>query len=164
MSLGSMRESADRITLYCAAYLADQGRYCNTSWAPSWEQMIQYFGLDFEIWKDRARFLAMFECPNCGAPAHSLTLLPPAGTPGMGGPGKAHDHGTPNPVEMARLRAEYEHDSAIYNARREGFEQMHRNAKEAEKAKRKQARDRESGRDPIGPPNPWAHRKKGRWL
>ena len=72
MSLGSMRERGESISLYCAAYLGT--RACNTTWTPSWDQMIQYFGLDFEISSDRARFLAMFECPNCGAPAFSLTV------------------------------------------------------------------------------------------
>ena len=78
---------------------------------------------------------------------------------GMG----SHSHGPPDPIEMAKLRAEWENDQAISAMRRADYEKMHRDAKEAAKAKRKQQRDLESGRDLIGPPNPWKHRK-GRWL
>lgn len=161
MSLRSLRDNGDRITLFCAAYLADEGRWCAKSWEPGFDQMIQYFGLDFEISEDRARFLSMFECPKCGAPPHSLTWG--INAPFMMQDMRSHNHGPPNPVEMAKLRAEYEHDKAIYETRRSDYEKMHRDTKEAAKAKRKQQRDLESGRDLIGPPNPWKHRK-GRWL
>lgn len=159
MSLRSLRDNGDRITLFCAAYLADEGRWCATSWEPGFDQMIQYFGLDFEISEDRARFLSMFECPRCGAPPHSLTWS--INAPFMMQDMRSHNHGPPNPSEMARLRAEYEHDSAIYNSRRADYEKMHRDAKEAEKARRKFLRDLETGRQIIGPPNPRAGRKKG---
>lgn len=162
MTLRSLRDNGDRITLFCDTYLEDKGRWCATGWEPGYDQMIQYFGLDFEIAQDRERFLSMFECPNCGAAPY--TLIWSVNAPGMMRGMGSHDHGPPNPVEMAKLRAEYEHDNAIYTARREAFARAHREAKEAEKVKRKQKRDLESGRDLIGPPNPWAGRKRGRWL
>ena len=81
MTLRVMRDNGDIITLHCEAYLSDLGRYCVTAWEPGWDQMIQYFGLDFEIATDRRRFLAMFECPKCGAPAATLTWA--INAPGM---------------------------------------------------------------------------------
>ncbi len=81
MTLRQMRDNGDRISLHCEAYLSELGRYCNTTWEPGLDQMIQYFGLDFEIALDRKRFLAIFNCPNCGAPASTLTRA--INAPGM---------------------------------------------------------------------------------
>lgn len=161
MSLRSLRDNGDRITLYCDTYLADKGRFCSTGWEPGFDQMVQYFGLDFEISERRSEFLAMFECPNCGAAPYTLSWG--INAPGMMRGMASHDHTPPNPAEMAKFRAEYEHDKAIYEARREAFAQTQREIKETAKAKRKFMRDLEAGRDLIGPPNPRAGRK-GRWL
>ena len=161
MTLNSMREGGEEISLYCAAYLSDLGRYCNTTWYPTWDQMIQYFGLDFEISTDRARFLAMFECPNCGATAYTLTLTP-ADTYGTMMRGMAsHNHidsRTAEEKDESRRIA-----ALIVQRTAEQVEQV-RAQRRANKAAEKARRDRESGKDPIGPPSPWAHRKKGRWL
>lgn len=81
MTLQDMRDNGDSITLHCHEYLPDLGRYCVASWEPGFEQMIQYFGLDFEIAAERKRFLSMFECPQCGAPA--ATLIWSINAPGM---------------------------------------------------------------------------------
>ena len=90
MTLRQMRDNGDCITLHCHAYLADLGRYCMGNWEPGFEQMIQYFGLDFEIAADRRRFLAMFECPKCGAPAATLTWS--INAPGMHRGVESHGH------------------------------------------------------------------------
>lgn len=161
-TLAHLRDSGDRIILYCAALRRDLNRWCNTSWEPGLDQMIQYFGLDFEIHADRARFLAMFECPNCGAPAYTLTYAVNAS--GMMHDMGSHNHGAPNPVEMAKIMAEYAQGSAMAEAHRANVDRMRQEALAAEKARKKLQRDLETGRQIIGPPNPWAGRKKGRWL
>ena len=156
MSLGSMRESGECISLYCAAWLGSQA--CNTTWTPGWEQMIQYFGLDFEIPADRARFLAMFECPNCGAPAFSLTFRPAMDTPGMGG-GYGYNHAPPLSIDEATRR----YHALEAERKRMGIksnEEINAEARARLKAQRLAER---RGEHFIGPPNPWAHRK-GRWL
>jgi hypothetical protein len=81
MTLGLMRSNGDQVHVHCEAYHSELGRYCNTTWEPGLDQMIQYFGLDFEISAARKRFLSMFECPNCGAPASTLTYM--VNAPGM---------------------------------------------------------------------------------
>jgi hypothetical protein len=81
MTLRQIRDNGDRIYLHCEAYLGELGRWCNTTWEPGLDQMIQYFGVDFEISSDRKRFLSMFECPSCGAPASTLTYM--VNAPGM---------------------------------------------------------------------------------
>ena len=155
-TLGAMRERGERISLYCAAYLG--GRHCNTTWHPSWDQMVQYFGLDFEISSDRDRFLAMFECPNCGSPAYSITLRPPADTLGMGG-GYGHDHGQPLTIEEATRR----HHEFEAERKRLGIKSIAEANAESRALLRAQKRAEKAGDCFIGPPNPYAHRKRGRW-
>ena len=160
MTLRAMRDNGDAITLHCTAYLEAQGRWCNTSWQPGWDSLIQYFGLDFEIANDRARFLATFECPACGAPAATLTWS--INAPGlMRGVADAPAHAdtrTPEEIETDR-RVEAEVVVETDRRIREAQEQRQR-ARELRKARKAI----ESGKDLIGPPNPWAYRTKGRWL
>ncbi|ODT80588.1 MAG: hypothetical protein ABS76_15535 [Pelagibacterium sp. SCN 64-44] len=157
-----MRDNGDRITLYCDRYLAVKGRNCSTGWEPGFAQMIQYFGLDFEIPSDRARFLSMFECPNCGAVPNTLSWA--INARGIISGEGSHDHGPADPVEMAKLRSAYELNRAIYEAQEKEFRRLHDEARAIEKERCKQQRDIESGRDIIGPPSPWRYRKRGRWL
>ncbi len=156
-TLAHLRDSGDRIILYCAALRRDLNRWCNTSWEPGLDQMIQYFGLDFEIHADRARFLAMFECPNCGAPAYTLTYMVNAS--GMMHDMGSHNHGRPDPIETARIRAELEQGRAIAEMHQANADAMRQEALAAEKARKKLQRDLETGRQIIGPPNPWKYRK-----
>ena len=152
-----MKARGEGITLYCAAHRGIQP--CNTSWAPGWDQMIQYFGLDFEISAERARFLAMFECPNCGAPAYSLTFRPGMETPGMGG-GYGYNHTPPLSIEEATRRY-HEMEAERKRLGIKSNEEINAQARAKLKA---QKRAQRRGEDFIGPPSPWAFRKKGRWL
>jgi hypothetical protein len=160
-TLGAHRDYGSRLTIYCNTI---NPRYCGNSWSPSMDQMVQYFGVDFDPGERRPEFLRRFVCEKCGQRDVATIWLPPADTPGLATGVGSHDHGPPNPAEVARIRAEYERGKAIAEAHKANADRMRQEALAAEKAKKKLQRDLESGRQIIGPPNPWAGRKKGRWL
>lgn len=112
--------------------------------------MIQYFGLDFEISSDRARFLAAFECPDCGARPHSLTWG--INAPGMHRGFETHPVGdlrTPQEKEAARLAYLEIVERAACQVREAQNNRIAR--RQAEKARKAI----ESGKDLIGPPSPF---------
>lgn len=160
-TLGELRDRGERLTIYCHTI---SPRYCGNSWSPSMDQMVQYFGVDFDPVKQRQEFLRRLICEKCGQRDIATIWHPPANTPGLATGVGSHNHGPPNPADMARIRAELEQGRAITEMHRASANRMRQEALAAEKAKKKLQRDLETGRQIIGPPNPWGGRKNGRWL
>jgi hypothetical protein len=155
-TLGQMKASGEVLTLYCEP---SEGPPCHHRTTPSIDQLIQYFGVDFDVVANRAAFLARFSCQNCGRRFASLRLGVAAGTVGTTG-GYGHDHQPPLTVEEATRRY---HEMEAERRRLGIKSNAELNAESRAKllAEKRAAR---SGADFIGPPNPWAHRKRGRWL
>lgn len=163
MSLRVFRDLGYRITFYCEGYTTR--RACSIGWPGSWDQLIQYFGLDANPLAPE--ILPMVTCPSCERPGDGLTIHPPEKNPGQ--PWVAWDWQgrEATPAERAYREAQLEefrinaaHAEVARQVAKERFDQAQAEAKER---KRIEAA-RERGIFLIGPPNPWAYRKKGRWL
>lgn len=156
MLLGQMRDEGWRLHLSCNHH--DGERWCHGNWMPSWDQVIQYFGVEFEISSDRQRFLAMFECPKCGHRPYTVHIQLPEGTPGMMRGMVSHSHTPPPPDEREAMRRESERIRELTAQQlRDAAAQRERRA-----ATRKMERDLAKGIAPIGPPNPFLGRKAPR--
>jgi hypothetical protein len=159
-TLGYLKARGERLSIHCEGRVG--GPVCVHYTQPSIDQLIQYLGVDFDITQHRAEFLSRFRCNVCGSRAGSLQVVPSADTAGImyGGPGGAHRHDEPLPIEEATRR----HLDFEAERKRMGIKT---NA-EIAAYWRKWRKDQElaaqgKGDHFIGPPNPWAHRK-GRWL
>ena len=160
VTLGEMKQAGFRLTIHCEGRIG--GPVCTHFAEPGMDQLIQYFGVDFDIYALRGAFLSRFRCERCGSFNATIRLRPGDDTPGlMAGAGGAHHHGRmPSVEERARRAAAFE---AEFRAR--GGRTNAEIAQEA-RARLRAQRLAEKGKGPafIGPPNPWAHRKRGRWL
>jgi hypothetical protein len=153
-TLRELKDRGDRIVFYCRADVAR----CTHSWEPSWDQLIQYFGQDADFTLDRSEF-GRLVCESCGGRGAKIIVQPPEGTTGMGG-GYGYDHGPGLSVEEAAL----EHHARAAERKRLGIKSnAELNAESRAALKAARLADRK-GEHFIGPPSPWAHRKRGRWL
>ena len=155
-TLGEMKAAGANITLYCQP---NEGPGCYHATTPSIDQLIQYFGVDFDILASREVFLARFVCQKCGRRFATLRMGQSADTVGIDrgsgtrhGPGLSFEEATRRYHEMTSQR------------KRLGIktnEEINAEARSKLLAERRAAK---KGADFIGPPSPWAHRKRGRWL
>lgn len=152
-TLRELKDRGDRIVFYCRSGVAR----CNHSWEPSWDQLIQYFGPDADFTHDRSEF-GRLVCENCGGRGANIIVQPPEGTSGMGG-GYGYDHGPALSIEEA-TRRQHERDAECKRLGIKSPAELNAASLAALKAARLAGR---RGAHFIGPPNPWADRKRGRW-
>ena len=157
-TLREIKDSGWRVTVHCEANLV--GRICAHYTQPRIDQLIQYLGGDFDLVLQRNEFLSRFKCQRCGSKNATIRTVPPSGDGLMDGSGGAHHHSHMPSIEERAARA------AAFEAefRRMGFKTNAELAAESRakiKAKKNAAK---AGADFIGPPSPWAHRKRGKWL
>lgn len=157
-TLGEMKARGEGIILYCQNNVGV--RWCNHNHRPSIDQLIQYFGVDYDLIANRDHLLSRFVCERCGGRMATLQLDIPRTDGKTGGPVGAHDHGAPLSVEEATRR--YHEMEA--ERKRLGIKSNAELNAESRATLRAQKQAAKSGTDFIGPPNPWAYRKKGRWL
>jgi hypothetical protein len=155
-TLGEIRKTGFRISIHCQTWT--NGLACVHFTEPGIEQLIQYLGVDFDIYARRAEFLSRFICERCGGRQASMRVVPPFGDGLMDGAGGAHGYSSMPSDEERRQRAEaFEAEFRGRGGRT--------NAEIAAywRVQRKNQALAEQGKGPgfIGPPNPWAHRKRG---
>lgn len=150
-TLRTIRDTGYRITIYCTTISPER---CGNSWEPSLDQLIQYFGTDFDLAESRGVFLSRLVCEKCGQ-RNIQTIWQPPKRPGEAfseGTGSAWRHTPPDKAAMARMHAESEMVQARLAAHLEEVA-FYRKKRRADAKARKAT---ESGRDFIGPPNPFA--------
>lgn len=152
-TLREMKDDGWSITLYC---LSMAGPVCHHSWRPSWEQLIQYFGQEFVLSGDREPF-ARLVCEVCGGRGASVIVLPPEPV------GHRASGGHRNSVTAMTVEQSVESYRAFMaDFRRQGLKTIaEMNAESRAKLKRDKAA-KTGGAGFIGPPSPFAHRKKRR--
>lgn len=158
-TLREYRDQGYRIYLHCEPKIGRCSHYAEMRW----DQLIQYFGVDFEIVPNRARFLSLFRCEKCGGKDISPILAAPTTGGYNADPSGAHRHGPPPepaPVDPATL-AERE-----FEAKRMAFfrdEDARQRAAYKERVKMEERAAK--GIFDIGPPDPrklWTARPKMR--
>lgn len=157
-TLGEMKAGGEGIRLYCENDVG--ARWCNHSYAPSMDQLIQYFGVDYDVYANRGALLSRFVCKECGGRDATLQIIRPVRYEQSGDPSRSHFHQPLVSVEEATRR----HHEMMADFRSYGFktnEEINAETRARIKAERLAAR---TGHGFIGPPNPYAHRKRGRWL
>lgn len=155
-TLGEMKARGVNITLYCQP---NEGPGCYHATTPSIDQLIQYFGVDFDVSASRAIFLNRFVCQKCGRRLATLRMGQGTDTSGINSAAGSHDHGPDVSIEEATRR----HHEMEAERRRLGIKSnAELNAESRQWLKAMKLAER-TGAGFIGPPNPWAHRK-GRWL
>jgi len=158
-----LKEERHTITIFCAGRV---GVFCSHNWQASWDQMIQYFGQDFELTpENRRRFLRRFVCERCGSRAQAVHVLPHSrysDTPWTY-IGSAPD-GIVSAEEHER-RAQVAEANRIDEEWRKAAREREARIAAAYKAQAKQHKEIEEARQRgvflIGPPSPHLH-KKGR--
>lgn len=157
-----LKEDRYTITIFCAGRV---GVLCSHNWQPSWDQMIQYFGQDFELTSEnRRRFLRRFVCERCGSRAQAVHVVP-----------RSRYNDTPwsyiwSAPDGALSQEEQERRAKVAEANKVD-EQWRKAAREREarlaaayKAQAKHRKEideaRENGVFLIGPPNPHQHKKR----
>lgn len=152
-----MKARGVNITLYCQP---SEGPGCYHATTPSIDQLIQYFGVDFDISASREIFLGRFVCQKCGRRFASLRLGQGTDTAGINTAAGSHDHGPDISIEEAT-----HHYHELEAERRRLGIKSNADLNAESRAKLRAAKKAErTGAGFIGPPNPWAHRKRGRWL
>ena len=151
-TLRDLREQQCQITLYC------QG-FCTHSWSPSWDQLIQYFGPDYDL-VSRNHWDRLI-CEQCGHRGALVILQPPAATSGVnsGIGGQSPGCGYVSVEEATKLELEREAERKRLGIRSNA--EISANTREWFKSQRKAEK---AGTNFIGPPSPWAYRKRGRWM
>lgn len=150
-SLRQLKDEGWSITLYCSGF-------CTHAWKPSWDQLIQYFGPDYEL-ISRANWVRLL-CEECGHRGPKVILSPnPDITTGMGGGGGPANHPGMSIEEATRRHHEFTAERKRIGLKTN--EELAGEFHDRRKAKKKAERN---GDDLIGPPNPWKCRKRGRWL
>ena len=109
---------------------------------------------------NRQAFLARFVCQKCGRRFATMNLTHAADTIGVISGEASHDHGLLLTVEEA-TRAHHEREAG---RRRMGIKSSTELNAESRERRKAAERAERHGEFFIGPPNPWARRKKGRWL
>lgn len=125
---------------------------CSNSWAPSMDQLVQYYGLEFDVHARRGEFLGRMICEKCGQRNVQTIWMPPPRIEGeKDGTGAAHVQIEWNTALRKRIHEEGE---AARIAIQHQVQFIHDNRKRnREEAKVRKAI--ESGRDLIGPPSPF---------
>lgn len=160
-TLGEMKASGEGLIFYCKP---NGGPACHHSWTPNIDQLIQYFGVDFDVVANRTAFLQRFVCEKCGRRSADIRLVLSSDTPGLNGGQGGHNHQPPMSLEesLERYRA------FVAERKRLGIKSNEEIASESREFRKAQARAEKlaekTGGVLIGPPNPWARRKRGRWL
>jgi len=157
--MATLREMSDlgwSITLSCRSASA---RRCHNSWTPTWDQLIQYFGPEFDLTGDRSP-MSKLVCERCGSRGASVIVQPPDDPNKKAGPG-GHGHQSES---MSVEEATRKHHEFMAEFRRLGFKTNEELARETRARIKAEKLAAKTGTDFIGPPNPWAHRKRGRWL
>jgi len=75
-SLAYAKANGERLFLHCETPQPPGQPPCNHSAELPWDPLIERFGPDFIITKDRARFLRAFRCSKCGGKNLGLIMLP----------------------------------------------------------------------------------------
>lgn len=153
--LSTLRELRDRkvtISLYCHQTMPE----CHGAWHPSIDQLIQYCGVDFDIYARRAEFLGMFRCERCGRPYSTMTASPyPSGGynafPSPGGRWAEPGSYKPTPAEIEQRAREENWQRAEAERNRRQLEHF--------KAIKKMEERAAKGIFDIGPPDPRKHWK-----
>jgi hypothetical protein len=127
---------------------------------PGIDQLIQYFGVDFDISANRDAFLGRFVCQKCGRRFASLRMGQGADTTGINSAAGSHAHGPDISIEEATRH----HHEMEAERRRLGIKSNAELNAESRVKLIAAKRAERTGAGFIGPPNPWAHRKRGRWL
>jgi len=158
-TLGELKQHRFRITIHCEGW-AGRSK-CAHYHEPGIDQLVQYLGLDFDLDARRSEFLARFVCEVCGSRTATMRMVPPSEDGLMDGAGGAHRHGPiPSADERqqraAAFEAEFRSPGGRSNAEVAACWRQWRKERDLAAAGKGDAF--------IGPPNPWAHRKKGRWL
>jgi hypothetical protein len=127
------------------------------------DQLIQYFGVDCDLTDNRDAILARFVCERCGSRDVTLRLIN-AKTENTFNTGVGDTlHGTAADYvsleEATRL-----HHKFMAEFRSYGFKTNQEINAESRMKREAEKKAEKPGAHFIGPPNPWAHRKKGRWL
>lgn len=143
-TLREMREQGWTISLHCRGY-------CAHSWAPTWEQLIQYFGQDADFVKDRSGFERLV-CEKCGHRGASVIVQPASLKTGA-----HHGHGPRDPEAEAQAKAAFaEMQEELARAGVKTIAEVNIASREALRAAKKAHK---KGDHFIGPPNPFAGRK-----
>ena len=150
-TLHALKDLQCQITLHC------QG-FCTHAWSPSWDQLIQYFGPDYDL-ASRDHWDRLV-CERCGHRGALVILQPPAATSGVNSGIGGHSSGSVDisVVESARRAVDRETER-----NRLGIRSNVEKATEARQFGKRHVMEKK-GSQLIGPPSPWAHRKRGRWL
>lgn len=156
-TLGDMKARGVNITLYCQP---NEGPGCYHATTPSIDQLIQYFGVDFDISANRDMFLGRFVCQKCGRRFATVRMGQGADTIGINSAAGSHDHGPLVTIEEATRRY---HEMEAERRRLGIKSNAELNAESRAKLQAAKKAER-SGESFIGPPNPWAHRKRRRYF
>lgn len=159
-TLGEMKALGEGIILYCQNNVGV--RWCGHSHRPSIDQLIQYFGVDFDVVANRAALLGRFVCEKCGGRVATLQLEAPLWRVGFNGGVGDSVHGFDPGISVEEATRRYHEMTA--ERKRMGLKTNEEINVEARAQLKAQKRAAKAGADFIGPPSPWAHRKKGRWL
>lgn len=127
-TLRQLKEYGFRISLHCRG----ERTMCAHFEEASWDQLIQYFGPDADLYGDRS-FLNRLVCERCGGRGATVIVTPGRDTPGMGGGSGGHaNHGPlPTPEEQQRRREAFDAEF-----RRQGGKSNSEIAAEARAARR----------------------------
>lgn len=150
-TLAAMKRADLELSIHCEG--SGNGYLCAHYVVPSIDQLIQYFGTDFNVVERREEFLSRFRCERCGERRATLRIAP-VGKNG-GGAGVVHNYGPlPSEEERAERAAAFEAEF-----RRAGHKTNAELAQESRALLREAKRAEKAGENFIGAPSPWAHRK-----
>ena len=156
-TLGEMKARGVNVTLYCQP---NEGPGCYHATTPSIDQLIQYFGVDFDISANRDAFLGRFVCQKCGRRFATLRMGQGKDTIGINNAAGGHDHHEAVSIEEATRRFQ-EMEAERRRLGIKGNAELNAESRAKLQAAKKAER---TGAGFIGPPNPWAHRRRARWL
>lgn len=156
-TLREMKECGQDLILYCTP---SGGPACHHSWQPSMDQLIQYFGQDFDLIANRSAFLSRFVCEKCGRHSADLRVTLPRDTLGVNTGSTSHS----SVPTMTLEESVAAHHARVAERQRLGIKTIEEQSVEWRAARKAEAKAAKPGEQFIGPPNPWAHRKRGRWL
>jgi len=144
-----LKAESHTVTLYC---VSREGAFCTHSWKPSYDQLAQVLGWDFDFIRDRQTLNTRFVCEVCGGRGATVIVTPSQGWGGKGG------HANKPPVMTVDQSAEAER---LRTAERRfyGLKTNAEMTQESNAARRAAAKVEQDKAILIGPPNPF---KRGR--
>lgn len=78
-SLAYTKAEGYRLTAFCQTQPPRGEIPCRHSQELDWDKLIEVFGEDFVIPKERPRFLAALKCSKCGGRDVEIIMTPPSG-------------------------------------------------------------------------------------